>query len=383
MGERYIFTIRQLTKTYNKKEILKDIWLAFYPGAKIGVIGPNGSGKSTLLRIMALQDMDFLGEAEPDQGITVGYVPQEPQLTPGKTVLENVEEAVEDKRTVLKRHQEIGDQLGDPNADFDKLMEEMSKLQDVIDAQNLWDLDRHLELAMDAMRLPPGDAPVEQLSGGERRRVALCKVLLQKPDMLLLDEPTNHLDAESVGWLEKHLEEFPGTVVAVTHDRYFLDNVAKWILELDRGRGYPYEGNYTGWMEQKKGRLEVEEKQESARRKALERELEWSRMAPRARIAKNKARLASIDKLQAQEYEEREDELTIQIPPGPPLGDLVVRAQALKKAYGDNLLFENMTFDLPKGGIVGVIGPNGAGKTTLFRMIVGQEKADDGKLTIG
>jgi ATP-binding cassette ChvD family protein len=383
MGERYIFTIRQLTKTYNKKEVLKDIWLAFYPGAKIGVIGGNGAGKSTLLRIMAGLDNDFVGEAQPDNGISIGFVPQEPRLTPDKTVLENIEEAVADKRAILKRHQEIGDQLGNPDADFDKLMEEMSKLQDVIDAQNLWDLDRHLELAMDAMRLPPGEAPVEQLSGGERRRVALCKVLLQKPDLLLLDEPTNHLDAESVGWLEKHLEEFTGTVVAVTHDRYFLDNVAKWILELDRGRGYPYEGNYTGWLEQKKARLEIEEKQESARRKALEHELEWAKMAPRARIAKNKARLAAIEKLQSQDYEEREDELTIQIPPGPPLGDLVVRAQGLKKAYGDNLLFENMTFDLPKGGIVGVIGPNGAGKTTLFRMIVGQETPDDGKLTVG
>ncbi|MCX7702268.1 MAG: ATP-binding cassette domain-containing protein, partial [Gemmataceae bacterium] len=264
MGERYIFTIRQLTKTYNNKEILKDIWLAFYPGAKIGVIGPNGSGKSTLLRIMAMQDRDFVGEAEPAPGITIGYVPQEPQLTPGKTVLENIEEAVAQKREILRRHQEIGDLLADPNADFDKLMDEMSKLQDIIDAQNLWELDRQLEVAMDAMRLPPGEAPVEQLSGGERRRVALCKTLLQQPDLLLLDEPTNHLDAESVAWLEHHLEQYPGTVVAVTHDRYFLDNVAKWILELDRGRGYPYEANYTGWLEKKKARLEMEEKAESA-----------------------------------------------------------------------------------------------------------------------
>ena len=383
MGERYIFTIRKLTKTYGKKEILKDIWLAFYPGAKIGVIGGNGAGKSTLLRIMAGLDKEFIGEAEPDPGVTIGFVPQEPRLTPGKTVLENVEEAVADKRALLKRHQEIGDLLASPEADFDKLMGEMSRLQDKIDAANLWELDRQLEMAMDAMRLPPGEAPVEQLSGGERRRVALCKMLLQKPDLLLLDEPTNHLDAESVAWLERHLEEYTGTVVAVTHDRYFLDNVAKWILELDRGHGFPYEGNYTGWLEQKQKRLELEEKQETARRKNLTRELEWARMAPRARIAKNKARLAAIDKLQAQEYEEREDNLVMQIPPGPPLGDLVVRAESVRKGYGDNILMEDLNFDLPRGGIVGVIGPNGAGKTTLFRMIVGQEKPDAGNLRVG
>src|SRR5436309_74695 len=320
MGERYIFTIRQLTKTYNKKEVLKDIWLAFYPGAKIGVIGPNGSGKSTLLRIMATVDTDFLGEATPDAGITIGYVPQEPQLTPGKTVLENVEESVAEKRAVLKRHQEIGDLLGDPNADFDKLMEEMSKLQDVIDAQDLWELDRQLELAMDAMRLPPGEAPVEQLSGGERRRVALCKTLLQRPDLLLLDEPTNHLDAESVAWLERHLQEYAGTVVSVTHDRYFLDNVAQWILELDRGQGIPWKGNYSSWLDQKQQRLAKEERQESARRKALARELEWARMAPRARVAKSKARLSAYEKLAAQDFEERTEELVMQIPPGPHLG---------------------------------------------------------------
>ena len=383
MGERYIFTIRKLTKTYGKKEILNDIWLAFYPGAKIGVIGGNGAGKSTLLRIMAGLDKEFIGEAEPDPGVAIGFVPQEPKLTPGKTVLENVEEAVADKRALLKRHQEIGDLLASPEADFDKLMGEMSRLQDKIDAANLWELDRQLEMAMDAMRLPPGEAPVEQLSGGERRRVALCKMLLQKPDLLLLDEPTNHLDAESVAWLERHLEEYAGTVVAVTHDRYFLDNVAKWILELDRGHGFPYEGNYTGWLEQKQKRLELEEKQETARRKNLTRELEWARMAPRARIAKNKARLAAIDKLQAQEYEEREDNLVMQIPPGPPLGDLVVRAESVRKGYGDNILMEDLNFDLPRGGIVGVIGPNGAGKTTLFRMIVGQEKPDAGNLRVG
>jgi ATP-binding cassette ChvD family protein len=383
MGEKYIFNITHLTKHYGKKEVLKDINLYFYPGAKIGVIGSNGAGKSTLLRIMAGQDTEFMGEAWPDKGATVGFVPQEPHLTKGKTVLENVEEAVAHIRALLKKQEEIGEAMGDPDADFEKLSDEMEKVQTQIDAADAYNLDRQLEIAMDAMRLPPADAPVEQLSGGERRRVALCKALLQRYDLLLLDEPTNHLDAESVEWLEHHLESYPGAVVAVTHDRYFLDNVAKWILELDFGRGYPYSGNYSGWLEQKKARLAVQEKQESARQKQLERELEWARSSPRARMAKSKARLAAIDKLQEQVIDEEEKELTIQIPPGPPLGDLVVRAEGLKKGYGENLLFEDMTFNLPKGGIVGVIGPNGAGKTTMFRLITGQEKPDGGTLTVG
>jgi ATP-binding cassette ChvD family protein len=384
MGERYIFTIRQLTKTYGKREVLKNIWLAFYPGAKIGVIGSNGAGKSTLLRIMAMQDREFVGEAEPDKGISIGFVPQEPRLTEGKNVLENVEEAVAPVRALLKKHEDLGNKMADASPDeMDKLMEEMSKAQDAIDARNAWELDRQLEIAMDAMRLPPGDQPVETLSGGERRRVALCKMMLQQPDLLLLDEPTNHLDAESVAWLERHLQEYPGTVVSVTHDRYFLDNVAKWILELDRGQGIPWEGNYSSWMEQKEKRLAVEEKQESARRKTLQRELEWAKMAPRARVAKSKARLNAYEKLAAQEYEEREDELVLQIPPGPHLGDLVVRADKVRKGYGDNLLMEELNFNLPRGGIVGVIGPNGAGKTTLFRMIVDQEKPDSGTLSVG
>jgi ATP-binding cassette ChvD family protein len=383
MAENYIFTIESLTKLFDRKEVLKNIWLSFYPGAKIGVIGGNGAGKSTLLRIMALQDKDFMGSARAANGITIGYVPQEPRLDESTDVRGNIEQAVVKTRSLLKRHQEIGDQMAEPDADFDKLMDEMQKVQDAIDACNAWELDRQLEIAMDAMRLPPGDAMPSTLSGGERRRVALCKTLLQKPDMLLLDEPTNHLDAESVDWLERYLKEFPGTVVAVTHDRYFLDNVAGWILELDRGVGHPFEGNYSSWLVQKQARLAKEEKAESARRKALARELEWSKMAPRARMAKSKARLAAIEKLQAQVYEEREDELVMQIPNGPELGDLVVRAEGLKKSYGENLLFEDMSFNLPKGGIVGVIGPNGAGKTTLFRMIVGEETADSGKLTVG
>ena len=383
MAEQYIFTIENLTKVYNKREVLKNIWLAFFPGAKIGVIGSNGAGKSTLLRIMAGVEKDFLGGARLTPGFTVGFVPQEPRLDETTDVRGNIEQAVADKRAVLHRHQEIGDLLASPEADFDSLMEEMGRLQDLIDSQDLWDLDRHLEIAMDAMRLPPGDAQAPRLSGGEKRRVALCKALLQRPDLLLLDEPTNHLDAESVDWLERTLQNYQGTVVAITHDRYFLDNVAQWILELDRGVGYPFKGNYSGWLEQKGARLEKEEKTESARRKALQRELEWARMAPRARVAKSKARLSAYEKLANQQYEEREDELVLQVPPGPPLGGTVVRAESVRKGYADNLLMEDLNFDLPRGGIVGIIGPNGAGKTTLFRMIIGQEKPDAGKLVVG
>jgi sulfate-transporting ATPase len=383
MGERYIFTIEKLTKHYGKREVLKDIHLAFYPGAKIGVIGSNGAGKSTLLRIMALEDKDFMGEARAEAGLTVGYVPQEPMLTPGKTVLENVEEAVAPIRDLIRQYEAVSEKFADPEADFDKLSGQMERLQAQIDAADAYNIDRRVEMAMDAMQLPPPDSGVETLSGGERRRVFLCKMLLQNFDLLLLDEPTNHLDAESVEWLEHFLKEYKGAVVAVTHDRYFLDNVAEWILELDRGRGYPFKGNYSSWLEQKKRRLELEEKQVTARQKQLDRELEWARMAPRARMGKNKARLAAIDKLQAMEFDEREEDLVIQIPPGPPLGDLVVRAEGVRKAFGDKLLFDDLTFNLPKGGIVGIIGPNGAGKTTLFRMIVGQEKPDGGKLTVG
>jgi len=384
MSERYIFQIEALTKVYDRKEVLKDIWLAFYPGSKIGVLGSNGSGKSTLMRIMALQDTDFIGTARAEAGISIGYVPQEPKLHEGKTVLENIEEAVAPIRDLLKQQEAIGDAMATATPEeFDALTTKMDKVQTQIDATNAYELDRQLEIAMDAMRLPPPDALVDRLSGGERRRVAMCKMMLQKPDLLLLDEPTNHLDAESVFWLERHLEEYPGTVVAVTHDRYFLDNVAKWILELESGRGYPYEGNYTTFLEKKHSRLKLQEKTESVRQKTLARELEWVRTSPKGRLAKNKARLQSYEKLAAQEYEERDDDILMQIPPGPELGNLVVRAEGISKAYGDNLIFENMTFDLPRGGIVGVIGPNGAGKTTLFRMIVGQEKPDTGTLKVG
>ncbi len=385
MPPQYIFTIERLSKAHAKKEVLKDIWLAFYPGAKIGVLGGNGAGKSTLLRIMAGVDKDFVGTARPAPGINIGFLPQEPVLDPTKDVFGNVEEAVAPVRNALVRFDEINNRLGEgPDEDeMERLLDEQAKVQDTIDAANGWELDRQLEIAMDAMRLPPGDARVETLSGGEKRRVALCKLLLQKPEILLLDEPTNHLDAESVAWLERHLKEYEGTVVAVTHDRYFLDNVARWILELDRGQGIPWEGNYSSWLEQKKARLALEEKQESARRKTLERELEWVRMAPRARVAKNKARVQRYEQMAAQEADRRDEAVTIQVPPGPHLGDLVVEATDLSKAYGDRLIFEGMNFRLPPGGIVGVIGPNGAGKTTLFRMIMGQEQPTSGTLRVG
>jgi len=385
MPPQYIFTIENLSKAHAKRDILKGIWLSFYPGAKIGVLGGNGAGKSTLLRIMAGVDKDFNGTVRPAPGISIGYVAQEPMLDPSTDVKGNVEQAVAHVRGLLTRFDEINAKLGEPldPDEMDKLLEEQGKVQDQIEAADGWDLDRRLEIAMDAMRLPPGEADVSTLSGGERRRVALCKILLQRPDILLLDEPTNHLDAESVAWLERHLHDYPGTVIAVTHDRYFLDNVAGWILELDRGQGIPWEGNYTSWLEQKQERLAREEKQESNRRKTLARELEWVRMAPKARVAKNRARIQRYEQLASQEADRRDEAIVLQIPPGPHLGDLVVEAQGVKKAFADRLLFDDLNFRLPPGGIVGVIGPNGAGKTTLFRMIVGQEKPDGGTLRVG
>ncbi len=384
MAPQFIFTMQDVRKVHPpNKEVLKGLWLSFYPGAKIGVLGINGSGKSTLLRIMAGVDKDYMGEAKPADGVRVGYLAQEPRLEAGKTVQESVEEAVHETRSLVRRFEEIGQKLGEDPPDMDKLLEEYGALQDKIEAVGGWEIDRVVERAMDALRLPPADAKVDVLSGGEKRRVALCRLLLEKPDILLLDEPTNHLDAESVAWLERFLHEYPGTVVAVTHDRYFLDNVAGWILELDRGSGYPYEGNYTGWLEQKKKRLETEQKQEGARQKTLARELEWVRMNPKARQAKSKARIAAYETLLAQEKEKQYDPTEIHIPAGARLGNVVVEAKGLKKAYGDRLLFDDLTFSLPRGGIVGVIGPNGAGKTTMFRMIMGQEKPDAGDLRIG
>jgi ATP-binding cassette ChvD family protein len=375
MAGEYIFTMRDLRKVVPpSREILKGIHLAFYPGAKIGVIGANGSGKSSLLRIMAGVDHDFLGDARPLPGIRIGYLPQEPALDPAKDVRGNVDEF----NAIAAR---FAEPMGDE--EMEKLLERQGRVQDRIDATDAWNLDHKVELAMDALRLPPADADVTTLSGGERRRVALCRVLLEQPDLLLLDEPTNHLDAESVAWLERHLEEFPGTVVAITHDRYFLDNVAKWILELHRGEGIPWEGNYSSWMEQKAKRLAVEEKQASARQRTLEHELEWVRMAPRARQAKNKARIQRFEELREEAERQTEASTEILIPVPDRLGDEVVIAKDLAKGYGDRLLFEKLDFSLPRGGIVGVIGPNGAGKTTLFRMIVGQERPDAGELVVG
>ena len=385
---QFIYTMKNLRKvTAQGKEILKGIWLSFYAGAKIGVLGANGSGKSTLLRVMAGLDHDVAGEAFVAEGATVDFLAQEPQLDPTKTVLQHIEDAVAPTRALLTRFEEISMRLAEPmsDAEMEKLLDEQGRVQDAIDAANAWDLDRTLEVAMDALRLPPGDAAVTTLSGGERRRVALCRVLLQQPDLLLLDEPTNHLDAESVAWLERHLQEYKGTVVAVTHDRYFLDNVAGWILEIDRGAGIPWEGNYSSWLEQKQRRLAQEEKEASARQRTLARELEWVRMAPRARQAKSKARLTHYEELLAEDQavQGRRDATQISIPPGPRLGDLVIEAQGLRKGYGDTLLMDDVNFLLPRGGIVGIIGPNGAGKTTLFRMIVGQERPDAGTLRVG
>ncbi len=387
MTAQYTYVMKDLRKLVPpKREILKGIWLSFYPGAKIGVLGNNGAGKSTLLRIMAGVDKEFLGEAWPAPGLKIGYLPQEPQLDPTKTVKENVDEGVAETRALLARFEEVSMKLGEDlsEKEMDKLLAEQGRLQDQIEAVNAWELDHQVDMAMDALRCPPGDADVTVISGGERRRVALCRLLLSKPDMLLLDEPTNHLDAESVSWLERTLEEFKGTVVAITHDRYFLDNVAKWILELDRGEGHPFEGNYSGWLELKAKRLKDEERQADARQKMLARELEWVRLSPKARQAKSKARLNRYEEMVAEaEKEKRDPALEIVVPPGPRLGGEVVVFEGVSKSFGDRMLIDNLTFALPRGGIVGVIGPNGAGKTTLFRMIMGVEKPDKGKIKIG
>ncbi len=381
---QYIFTMNGVGKVVPpKKHILKDIYLNFYPGAKIGVLGYNGAGKSTLLRIMAGVDKDIIGEARPQPGINIGYLPQEPDLDPAKDVRGNVMDGVGDMARFLERFNEVSNEFANPDADFDALLAEQAELQDKIESGGGWDLDRKLEVAGDALRLPPWDADVTNLSGGERRRVALCRLLLSNPDMLILDEPTNHLDAESVAWLERFLQEFPGTVVAVTHDRYFLDNVAGWILELDRGQGIPFEGNYSQWLENKEKRLEQEEKTESARRKAMEQELEWVRQNPKGRQAKSKARLKRFEELQSEDYQKRSETNEIYIPPGQRLGDKVIEVNDLTKKFGDRVLYQGLSFSVPKGGIVGIIGPNGVGKSTLFRMILGEEKPDGGTIELG
>ena len=381
---KIIFSMVGVGKIHKpNKQVLKDIYLSFFYGAKIGVLGLNGAGKSTLLRIIAGLDKEYVGEITSQKGISFGYLPQEPQLDAAKTVKEIVEEGVHEIVALIKEYEAVTAKFGEPDADIEKLLEKQGNLQDKIEHLNAWDIDSKLEQAMDALRCPPGDTPVNVLSGGERRRVALCRLLLQEPDVLLLDEPTNHLDAESVAWLELHLSQYKGTVLAVTHDRYFLDNVAGWILELDRGEGIPFKGNYSSWLEQKHQRLKLEEKQESKRQKALSEELEWVRMNPKGRHAKSKARIAAYEKMLADESERRDDELEIFIPSGPRLGDVAIEAHNVSKAYGDNLLCEEMNFSLPHGGIIGVIGPNGAGKTTLFRMITGQEKPDAGEIKIG
>ena len=383
---QYIFTMKGLSKVHPPdKTVLRDIWLAFLPGAKIGVLGANGAGKSTLLRIMAGLDRDFGGEAFAAEGVSVGFLPQEPALDPEKTVLGNIEEGVAETRALLAEYERLTERLGEDLSpdEMEKVLEQQGTLQDRIDAASAWDLDSRVELAMDALRVPPGDADVRTLSGGERRRVALCRLLLRSPDLLLLDEPTNHLDAESVAWLERFLHDYPGTVVAVTHDRYFLDNVAGWILELDRGHGIPWQGNYSSWLEQKEQRLAQEEKQEARRQRTLARELEWIRMSPRARQAKGKARLNAYEEMLSQDSLQRIERGEIYIAPGPRLGDVVVEAEGLRKGYGDNLLIDDLSFRLPRGGIVGIIGPNGAGKTTLFRLLTGQEAPDAGTLRIG
>lgn len=383
---QFIFTMQGVGKVVPpKKEILKNIWLSFYPGAKIGVLGLNGSGKSTLLKIMAGIDKDFIGEARPQSDIHIGYLPQEPQLDPNKNVRGNVEEGVGEAMAILHRFNEVSMKFAEPMSDdeMNKLLEEQGELQTKIDAMNGWELERKLEIAADALRLPPWEADVTKLSGGERRRVALCRLLLSKPDMLLLDEPTNHLDAESVAWLERFLHEYPGTVVAVTHDRYFLDNAASWILELDRGQGIPYEGNYSAWLEQKEKRLEQEERQETAHTKAMKAELEWVRTNPKGRHAKSKARIARFEELSSQEFQKRNETQELYIPPGPRLGDLVIDATNLSKRFDGRLLFENLNFSIPKGAIVGIIGPNGAGKSTLFKMLMGIEQPDSGEIRLG